>query len=42
MKSSNHEIRWDGEVNGNKLSASKYVLEIRGKSHHIMQSIIVN
>ena len=42
MKSGNHEIRWDGEVNGNKLSGSKYVLEIRGKSHHIMQSIIVN
>ena len=42
MKSGNHEIRWDGEVNGNKLSASKYVSEIRGKSHHIMQSIIVN
>lgn len=42
MKSGNHEIRWDGEVNGNKLSASKYVLEIRGKSHHIMESIIVN
>ena len=26
----------------NKLSASKYVLEIRGKSHHIMESVIVN
>ncbi|MAU35752.1 MAG: hypothetical protein CMD14_00060 [Flavobacteriales bacterium] len=42
MKSGNHEIRWDGEVKGDKLSASKYVLEIKGKSHHIMQSIIVN
>ena len=42
MKSGNHEIRWDGEVNGNRLSASKYVLEIRGKSHHIMESVIVN
>ena len=42
MTSGNHEIRWDGRVNGKRLSASKYMLEIRGENYQIIESIIVN
>tara|TARA_X000000368_G_scaffold403795_1_gene379133 strand:+ start:90 stop:1019 length:930 start_codon:yes stop_codon:yes gene_type:complete len=42
MKSGNHEIRWDGKINGRKLPPSQYMLEIKAETHQITKKIIVN
>lgn len=42
MQSGNHEIRWDGKVNGKTLPPSQYMLEIKGYKYQITKKIIVN
>jgi hypothetical protein len=42
MRSGNHEVRWDGTMDGKRLPISQYVLEIKGKKHQIIQKLIIN
>ena len=42
MQSGNHEIRWDGKVNGKNLPPSQYMLKVKGDAYQITKKIIVN
>ena len=42
MNPGNHEVRWDGTMDGKRLPASQYVLEIQGQNYHTTQKIIIN
>lgn len=42
MSSGNHEVKWDGTMDGKQLPPSQYMLEIKGRKHQITQKIIIN
>ena len=42
MVSGNHEIRWDGRINGRRLPPSQYMLEIKGETHQITKKVLIN
>ena len=42
MNQGNHELRWDGRINGEEIPVSEYILEIKTSKYSTTQKLIIN